>query len=89
MKIKKGFVCRAIADQYVVVALGETSKQFNGIIQLNETGAFLFNTLKDEHTEEELLNLMLNEYDVTSEIAKRDIHNFIEILKKEHLLDGE
>ena len=41
MKIKNGFVAKEIAGQYVVVALGQASKIFNGIIKLNESGKFI------------------------------------------------
>ena len=44
MKIKNGFVVREIAGECVVVALGEASKVFNGIIKLNETGKIIWNS---------------------------------------------
>lgn len=40
MKIKNGFILRNVSDAYVVVAVGEAAKDFNGMITLNETGAF-------------------------------------------------
>ena len=42
MKIKKGFVLRVVGGEHVVVPVGEMSKQFHGMINLNETGAFLW-----------------------------------------------
>ena len=47
MKIKNGFILRNVSDAYVVVAVGEAAKDFNGMITLNETGAFLWKTLAD------------------------------------------
>lgn len=46
MKIKEGLTLRKLGDQYVVIALGEVSKHFNGIIRLNAAGALLFERLK-------------------------------------------
>ena len=43
MKIKQGFVVRKVGDSHVVVPVGELSKTFHGMINLNETGAFLWN----------------------------------------------
>ena len=43
MKIKKGFVVRKVGNEHVVVPVGELSKTFHGMINLNETGAFLWN----------------------------------------------
>ena len=47
MKIKNGFVVREIAGECVVVALGEASKIFNGIIKLNDTGRIIWNMLAE------------------------------------------
>ena len=38
MKIKEGYVLREVAGQAVVIAVGEASKTFHGMINLNETG---------------------------------------------------
>ena len=40
MKTKSGFMRRKLGTQEVIVAVGEASKQFSGIIRLNDTGAF-------------------------------------------------
>ena len=65
MKIKKDFILRKVADSYVVVPVGKMTLDFNGIINLNETGAFLFGLLQDGADREELIAKMLEEYDVT------------------------
>ena len=38
MKIKNGFMLRKVGAQNVVVAVGEASRSFNGIIRLNDSG---------------------------------------------------
>ena len=81
MKIKKGFVVRSIAGESVVVALGEASRSFNGIIKLNETGRFLWDLLAEGATAEELHSRMMEEYDVSSDIAKADIEKFVSSLR--------
>ena len=86
MKIKKGFMLRKVGAQNIVVAVGAESRNFNGIIRLNDTGKFLWEKLRDETTEEELLSAMTNEYDIDSETAKNDISAFIETLKGAGLL---
>ena len=42
MKIKDGFMLRKVGGQNVVVAVGKASRDFNGIIRLNDTGRFLW-----------------------------------------------
>ena len=87
MKIKKGFMLREVAKNYVVVAVGEASKEFNGIINLNETGAFLWKQLIDDNTVDGVVAALLNEYDVSEETAKKDVELFINKLKEAKILE--
>ena len=57
MKIKNGFILRKVGRQYVVAATGEASKNFNGMIRLDESGAFAFELLRNEITEQEMHRL--------------------------------
>lgn len=81
MKIKNDFVLRKVADSYVVVPVSSLTLDFNGVINLNETGAFLFEQLQKGTEREELISKMLEEYDVTKEKAIEDIDTFINKLK--------
>ena len=80
MKIKKGFVIRKVGDAHVVVPVGELSKTFHGMINLNETGAFLWNFFTQEHTIEEGVEALCAEYEVDTERAKTDVEKFASIL---------
>lgn len=88
MKTKSGFMRRKLGTQEVIVAVGEASKQFSGIIRLNETGAFLWDKLAEGNmTEPLLVEALLGEYDVTREIAERDVANFVKTVRDEGMLD--
>ena len=50
MKIKKGFVLRVVGGENVVVPVGEMSKVFHGMINLNDTGAFMWKFFSEEHS---------------------------------------
>ena len=82
MKIKKGFILRKVGGESVVVPVGEMSKTFHGMINLNETGSFLWEFFTAEHTAEEGIAALLAEYDVAEEIAKADVLRFVETLTK-------
>lgn len=86
MKIKDGFMLKKVGGQNVVVALGEASRSFNGIIRLNDTGVFLWQKLQQETSEEQLLAALTAEYDIGEEQAKSDIAEFIAALRKATLL---
>jgi hypothetical protein len=86
MKIKDGFLLRKIADVHVVVPVEMGSINFNGIITLNETAAFLFRQLQGEMTQDTLLDRLLAEYDVDRETALADINAFFMQLRETNLL---
>lgn len=89
MKIKSGFVVRKIADQYMAVPVGARAKELHGMIGMNETAAYLWNQLKEERTESELVQALLDDYDVEEEQAIRSVKHFHELLQKEGVLADE
>ena len=88
MKIKSGFVVEKVGNKYLAVAVGERADDFNALIRMNGTGAFLWGHLAEsDKTHEELLDLMLKEYDVDPERARADILAFEAALRGAGLLD--
>ena len=76
-----------MADSYVVVPVGKMSLDFNGIITLNETGAFLFELLQKGCEREDLIAKLLDEYEVSAEKASADVDKFIEKVKDADVLE--
>ena len=89
MKTKKGFMLRTVADRNIVVAVGKASLDFNGLITLNETGAFLWKKLAEGCTYDELLQALLAEYEVDEETAKQGIDSFLETARGADLIDED
>ncbi len=85
MRIKDGYILRQFLDKWVAVDV-HTQPDRPGMITMNKTGAFLWQQLQQERSEEELVRLMLDEYDVTAERAAEDVAAFIEQLRKADLL---
>lgn len=81
MKIKEGYLLREVAGSHVILPIGETTIDFNGMASLNETGVFLFERMKEEITEEELVKELLEVYDIDEETAKKDVNAFVEKVK--------
>ena len=83
MLINKDFTIQKVGASNLAVPVGETSKQFHGMIRLNETGAFLWKLMAEKDcTEAELVEALLAEYDVAREIAERDVHTVVELLEE-------
>ena len=77
MKIKDGFVVRDIMGQCVVVATGEASEDFAGMIKLNDTGKIIWEGVADGKSQDEIVECIVSEYDVEEERAKSSVEKFI------------
>ena len=88
MKLKEGFLLKEIAGSWVVVPVGEQVVDFQMMITLNETGAFLWEKLKSETKKEELLDALLSEYDVERAVAEADIDEYLKTLSEKELLEA-
>ena len=86
MKIKDGFILREVAGSYIVVAVGSAVKTFNGVINLNQTGAFLWELLQKGAEKEDLVKALLEEYEVDEQTASKDVDLFIERLEQANLI---
>ncbi|MCH5190786.1 MAG: PqqD family protein [Oscillospiraceae bacterium] len=81
MKLKDGFITHQIQDTQMMVAAGEAAKHFHGLVRSNETAAFIVDCLKNETTEEAVVERLLEEYNVSREVVTSDVHTVIEKLK--------
>ena len=86
MKIKDGYLLREVAGNSVVVPVGNLD--FDGMITLNETGAWIWKNLEEEKSFEELLSAFLEEYEVEQEKAEKDLALFLQTLRESNLIDG-
>ncbi len=87
MKIKDGFMLRQFGDDYIVVAVGDGSEDFNKLITINSVGEFIYNKLQKDMTFDELVASMLDKYDVSEDVAKCDAEAFVTNLRTAGLLD--
>ena len=87
MKIKKGFVVREIAGKSVVIALGEASKSFKGMIELNGTARIIWDMLSEGKERDEMVKAIVSEFDVDEATAAADIDRFIAALEGANVLE--
>ena len=87
MKIKEGFVLRQIVDSYVVIPLAQATISLNGMINLNHSGAMLWQLMEQGTTREALVDALLAEYEVSREEAKKDVDAFIEKLETANCIE--
>lgn len=77
MKIKKELIKRDIAGDTILVPVGKSVYDSNGLFVLNELGAFLWDRLPQAQDRNELLEAVLEEYDVTRDQAAADLDEFL------------
>ena len=82
MIIKKDLIKREIAGDTILVPVGKTVFDSNGLFALNELGAFIWEILPRVESEEEICEAVLAEYDVSRQEAAADIAEFMENLRK-------
>lgn len=87
MKIEKDFILREIAGDYVIVPTGKTAQEFNGLITVNELGAFIWKQLMEDTTVDRIVEAITEAYEVDEDTAKADTQEFIELLQNHHILD--
>ena len=87
MRIKNGFILRKIADQYMAVPVGVRTRELHGMIAMNETAAFLWERMSADCTEEELSQALLDTYEIDEDKSKEVVQRFIDMLKKEGVLE--
>jgi hypothetical protein len=77
-KKQSGFVEKTIGNETVVVPLVNNVAQMDKVFSLNEVGSVIYNSLNESKTLDELLQIVLNEFDVEAETAKNDLEQFLD-----------
>ena len=90
MRINKDYVLREIAGDYVIIPIGSTVLEFNGLITVNEVGAVLWKMLQEaDVTMEQLVQGIMAEYDVEESVVREDVQEFIDNLTEGGILAGD
>lgn len=87
MKVKSGFMVRKIGGKVVAVAVGARATEFNGMINLNETGEFIWKCLEQDTTENDVAQKVAEHYEIDIDTATSAVAKFVETLRQNELLD--
>lgn len=82
MIIKKELIKREIAGDTILVPVGKTVYDANGLFVMNELGAFIWDLLPNVETEEQICEAILAEYEVTALDAAADVAEFLSKLRE-------
>lgn len=87
MKIKDGFVLRSVMGSYVVVAVGNASKSFRGMVKLNATAADIWKCIESGFSKSEICDMLFSKYEVEREKLESDVDNIIKDLEDQGFLE--
>lgn len=78
MKKKPGFALRSVCGEQFLIAEGVENIDFSKLIALNQSSAYLWNAVGDEEfTVDAMVELLLKEYDVEAEQARKDVEALV------------
>jgi len=75
-------VTRKTGNEYVLVPVANNIADMNSVYTLNETGAFIWELIDGERNVEDLIEAVINEYDIDRETALTDVMSFIDNMSK-------
>ncbi|MBB4036617.1 hypothetical protein GGR21_002523 [Dysgonomonas hofstadii] len=78
MRIKEGFKLRTVGNEYIVTGEGLGQVDFNKLIALNASAAYLWQQVEGQEFDESILaGLLAGKYDINAVIASQDAKDII------------
>ena len=84
MKLKYTYITHDSDGEQILL---DTSSSFAGLIRNNKTAAFIVECLKEETTQEKIVEAMFEKYDAPKEVLAKDVLDVIDTLRKVGALD--
>jgi hypothetical protein len=81
MIIKKELMKREVAGECFLVPMGKSVYDYNGMFIMTELAAFIWDRLPQAQDEEEILQAILEEYEVEEAVARADLKAFLDKLR--------
>jgi len=80
--LKSKFVAREVGGELVVVPLTGNIAHMNELFTFNASAKLLWDELKEDSTEESLVQVLLNTYEVNVAVAQADVKKFLARLEQ-------
>lgn len=82
MLLKNTFIFKEIGEEGMLIPIVGGNANASKIFNLNETGTYIIKKLLDDYSIDEIIDSMLDEYDVDRKTLEEDLNGFIKELKK-------
>lgn len=87
MKLKYKFITHAMGDTVVAVAVGRDASKFHGMLQMSETGKVVLEYLKEDISQEELAQKMLERFEGDEAVIRQETEAFCTKLMEAGILE--
>lgn len=88
MRLKSGFVLREVCGQKIVAAEGLQNINFNKLLSLNASAAFLWEEVEGkDFTVQDMADALVREYGIDLELALKDSQSLLDSWKSAGVLD--
>lgn len=87
MKIKEGFVLREVMGNNVIIAVGNASRDFRGMVQLNASAAEIWKYIAQGYTKESIVDAMAQKYDADKDVIAADVERSIDMFAANGMIE--
>lgn len=89
MRAKQGFVLRHVVDEYILMPTGDNISKFNGTVIFNEVAAFVWDKLQNPVSRDDLVEAILNEFEVERDVAAADLDALLGKLREYGVIEED
>ena len=85
MKLKDHYETMTLRGKVVAVPVGEETT-FSGALKMNKTGAAILELLREETTEEEIVEKLSGQFEVPEDQLREDVRRYLSALREKNLI---
>ena len=87
MVTKQGFILRNVVDEHILMPTGDNIGVFGGSVVMNDVSAFVWEKLQNPLSKEDLLQAILDEFDVEKDAAEADLDALLAQLREYDVIE--
>lgn len=87
MKIKQKVIYRQVVGEHMLIPVGDVPEAQNGLFALTEVGAFIWKQIETGKDEAELLDAILQEFEIDFRTASSDFNAFLDQLSSYGIIE--
>lgn|GEM_PF-4834108 len=76
-----------LAGKHIGIYVGPDETALQGTVEMNEIGAFVWNLLENDITEDAIYARVLEEYEGDEAFIRSDIHEMLSIMKENGVIE--